>query len=403
MFNFIKQDHSGELKYTKLYDVLGVPKKADIQQIKKAYKTLAMHHHPDRGGDSKEFEKISHAYEILYDEEKRKLYDKSGIENSDETQYNQDGGGFFNMFKQATRPSTENIIFPMEVTLDGLYDGDSRKLQVRVNRLCGTCSGTGGTGKSTHCSTCHGQGTTVQMKLLAPGMFQKLATNCSDCGGIGQEMSIKCPDCKGRGVKKQEKSITVLIHKGMVDGQKLVFSGESDEQVGKTTGDIVVVVNELKHRTYKRKGDNLYCDEHISLNEALCGFRKKIPFFKSKTLSISRTDKVTYPGEVVVVKNYGMPVFKENFKKGDLFIRMLVDFPCTMSANQQALIDRAFACATLSPIVEEGGGEDEDEDIIRVQIEPQKSDRSVKTQHSEHVEKERVDRPTNNSIGCPTQ
>lgn len=308
---------------TKLYETLGVEKDATAAQIKKAYRKLAVKYHPDKGGDEAKFKEVSAAYEILSDADKREKYDKYGLEGV------ADGGGgggrspddLFSMFfgggggRRSGPRKGEDVTHPIKVSLEDLYNGKTVKLAIHRQVIVGD---------PRVCDNCQGQGVVVEMRQIAMGMVQQIQRKCPSCGGAGYKYQSK----------KERKVLEVHIDKGMRHNQKITFSGMADEKPKMEPGDIVFVVQEKDHDTFKRKGADLLMVKHVSLNEALCGFEFIVKQLDGRNLVVK-----SQPGEVIkpeadssspfvkIVPNEGMPSRGNPFVKGNLYILFRVDFP----------------------------------------------------------------------------
>lgn len=309
---------------TKLYETLGIEKEADASAIKKAYRKLAIKHHPDKGGDEHKFKEISAAYEILSDPEKRQKYDKYGLEGVSDDSGRGGGGGedLFSMFfgggrgrrEQGPRRS-EDVNHPLKVSLEDLYNGKTVKLAVNRQVIVG---------ESSMCKACDGQGVVMELRQIALGMVQQIQRRCSDCGGQGYSCETK----------KERKVLEVAIEKGMRHNQKITFRGLADEKPNMEAGDIVFVVQEREHATFKRKGADLLISKTVSLNEALCGFQWLVTHLDGRQILIK-----SQPGEVIqpegkngqpfvkAVDNEGMPSHGNPFVKGKLYVLFKVEFP----------------------------------------------------------------------------
>ena len=299
-------------------------KTADEKEIRKAYRKLAVKHHPDKGGDEHKFKEISAAYEILSDKEKREKYDKYGLEGLEE------GGGpggqspddLFNMFfgggrsKRSAGPRRgEDVNHPIQVSLEDLYNGKTVKLAINRQVLVG---------EPRMCSTCDGQGVVVELRQIALGMVQQIQRHCADCEGEGY-LAKK---------KKERKVLEVLIEKGMRHNEKIVFRGMGDEKPNMEPGNINFIVQEKDHDVFKRKGADLLISKTLSLCEALCGFEWKINHLDGREVVIK-----SKPGEIIkansegskpfvkIVPNEGMPSKGNPFVKGNLYCIFRVVFP----------------------------------------------------------------------------
>jgi DnaJ family protein A protein 2 len=239
-----------EVDTLKFYALLGVEKTASEADIKKAFRRQAMTHHPDRGGNAETFKDLNKAYEVLSDSQKRAIYDEGGEEAL------ADGGGggggpggmdIFDLFggafggggrrAQRTRKG-EDVVFPLQVTLEDLYNGVAKKLRLTKNVICSDCRGKGGKdGAESKCTDCRGQGVRMVIRQIGPGMIQQMQAQCATCKGSGSNIAEKdkCKSCHGEKTIKEKKTLEIHISKGMKHGEKLTFSGEADEAVRGTS------------------------------------------------------------------------------------------------------------------------------------------------------------------------
>eukprot|EP01119_Soliformovum_irregulare_P002862 TRINITY_DN1311_c0_g1_i1.p1 TRINITY_DN1311_c0_g1~~TRINITY_DN1311_c0_g1_i1.p1 ORF type:complete len:412 (+),score=144.13 TRINITY_DN1311_c0_g1_i1:46-1281(+) len=349
------------VKETEYYDLLGVAPEASIDEIRKAYKKMAVKYHPDKNPNNpsaeQKFKEVGEAYEVLSNEDKRGMYDqygkdalKEGGHASAEDIFSQFFGGGFGGFggfggrNQGPRKG-DDIVHELTCSLEDLYKGKTSKLAVTRNVLCGKCKGSGGKEgvASAKCKTCDGRGVRIIMKQLGPGMIQQMQTVCSDCQGKGETIKEedKCKECKGKKVVKEKKVLQVSIDKGMRHGQKIVFSGEADEAPGCEAGDIIFVISEKKHDVFKRSGNDLIMEQKIPLIEALAGTQFVVKQLDDRELLFKTAPgDVIKSGDVRVVANEGMPTHKQPFQKGGLYIQFQVEFPKAGSltpANIKAL------------------------------------------------------------------
>lgn len=333
---------SGPVDNTGYYEALGVSKDADENEIKKAYKKLALKHHPDKGGDVEKFKEISAAAEVLCDPEKRKLYDKYGKEGLEgQGGEHHSAEDIFSMFFGGGRrrgpqgpQKGEDIVHPLKLSLDDLYNGKTTRLAINRNKLCEECDGRGGkAGAEKSCNECQGRGMRVQLRQIGPGMVQQIQSVCNNCKGSGKVMDEKdkCKSCKGKKVYKDRKILEVVVEKGMKHGQKIRFAGEADEAPDTIPGDVIFVVQEKEHDVFKRKGSDLIMTMELELTEALCGYTKTITHLDGRVLRIdTKPGQVTKPDGVRMISGEGMPYHGNPFTKGRLFIVFRVKFPATL-------------------------------------------------------------------------
>mmetsp|Transcript_48446 Transcript_48446/g.105377 ORF Transcript_48446/g.105377 Transcript_48446/m.105377 type:complete len:511 (-) Transcript_48446:202-1734(-) len=273
---------SKDIDNTKFYKTLEVEKSAGESEIKKAYRKLAVKHHPDKGGDPEKFKEVTRAYEVLSDSEKRARYDKFGEEGLEN-----DGGGdpsdIFSSFfggggggGRQRRQKTKDVVQPLKVTLEQLYNGHTKKMAISrqvIDKKKGV----------QQCDDCNGRGVKVEVIRIGP-MIQQMQSHCNSCGGQGKSFRTK----------QEREVLEVLIQKGSTDGTKIPFREMADEHPDADTGDVIFVVKQQEHAEFKRKGADLYLEKKISLVEALCGFEMSLTHLDGRKLLIKTT-----PGDIV--------------------------------------------------------------------------------------------------------
>lgn len=330
------------VKETGYYDTLGVKPTATADELKKAYRKLALKYHPDKNpNEGEKFKLISQAYEVLSNEEKRTVYDQGGEQALKEGTGGGGGGMFtspmdiFDMFfggggRRGRERKGKDVVHQMNVTLRDLYNSSTRKLSLQKHIICPKCNGVGGKKPPETCPPCKGTGRQVRIQQLGPGMLSQMHTTCGECRGQGERISSKdrCKQCDAKKVVQDRKILEVTVEKGMEDGQKIVFSGEGDQEPNIEPGDIIIVLDEQEHPVFKRRDQDLIMPLTITLVEALCGFQKPIKTLDDRTIVIS-----SIPGEIIkheaikCVMNEGMPKYKNPQEKGRLVIMFEVTFP----------------------------------------------------------------------------
>mmetsp|Transcript_29257 Transcript_29257/g.44251 ORF Transcript_29257/g.44251 Transcript_29257/m.44251 type:complete len:403 (-) Transcript_29257:114-1322(-) len=316
----------------KLYETLEVSKEADAKDIKKAYRKLAVVHHPDKGGNEHQFKEINAAYEILSDPEKRNVYDRQGLEGvASGGAGGMKGEELFNMFfnSRSQRPRSprkgEDVNHPLQLTLEDLYESKTFKLAVNRQVLVEDPK---------ICIKCDGRGHVVELRQIALGMVQQLQHQCQDCVGEGYK-------CK---TTMERKILEVHVEKGAQDKEKIVFRGMADQKPNMEAGNVNFIIQELEHSLFKRRGADLLIRKTLSLNESLCGFEWKIKHLDAREIIIK-----SKPGEVIraladngrpfvkKISGEGMPSKGNPFIKGDLYVVFTVEFPKDGDLNAQAI------------------------------------------------------------------
>jgi len=365
-----------EVNTTKFYELLGVGKDADQDAIKKAFRKMAMTHHPDKGGDPEKFKDISKAYEILSDPEKKEVYDEygeEGLENGGggppggmdifSELFGMGGGGGSRGGRAKQKRRGEDVMFPLKVDLADLFNGCTKKLRLTKNVICQVCTGKGGKGVQA-CKDCKGHGIKIVIRQLGPGMIQQMQQACPACQGQGQVIAEKdrCKKCKGACTVKEKKTLEVFVTKGMKHGERIVFNGEADEAPDTVPGDVVVVLQQKEHPFFTRQSLHLFMKKKISLLEALCGFEFSINQLDGRKLIVkSGADIVYRPGDFKVIRDEGMPHPKNHFVRGSLYIEFVVEFPKNgyiTAKNKQVL-------AKILPLPEKEKEPEKMEDVPR--------------------------------------
>lgn len=330
------------VKDTTYYDILGVKPSCTADELKKAYRKLALKFHPDKNpNEGEKFKQISQAYEVLSNPDKRRIYDDGG-ETAIKEGHANSGGGFtspmdiFDMFfgggsHRRRERKGKDVIHQLSVSLEELYNGTVRKLALQKNVICDKCEGRGGKkGSVEKCPNCRGSGMQVRIQQLGPGMVQQIQTVCPECSGHGERINPKdrCKNCQGRKVVRERKILEVHVDKGMQDGQKITFTGEGDQEPGLEPGDIIIVLDEKEHPVFRRSGRDLIVRVELELTEALCGYQRCIKTLDDRDLLITcLPGEVTKHGDVRCILNEGMPQYRNPFEKGKMIVQFMVRFP----------------------------------------------------------------------------
>jgi molecular chaperone DnaJ len=343
---------------TDYYEILGVNKTSTPEEIKKAYRKLALKYHPDHNKDNPEaeekFKSITHAYDILKDEKKREVYDRFGEAGIDGSMpgagrggpgFSNMGGAFSDIFDdmfgefmgkgQSGGPVRgSDIQYTLEINLEDAFRGKEVQVKLPVNQECDNCKGSGltpGT-KAANCHTCSGAGRIRQQQ----GFFT-IERTCPTCNGVGQIISDPCKKCSGAGVLKKQKSLKVKIPPGIDHGRRIRMGGEGEAGLrGGQKGDLYVLIAVRPHKFFKRDGANLYCRVPIPFTKAVLGGDMQVPTPDGSTSKITIPEG-TQTGQQFRIKGKGMPILKSE-TRGDLFIETFVEIPVNLNKKQKDLL-----------------------------------------------------------------
>ena len=343
------------------YEILGVSRNAGEQEIKSAYRKLAMQFHPDRNPDDKtgseeKFKKITEAYSVLADSNKRASYDRfghAGVSGAGGT-YAPDFsstifsdfedlfgdlfglGDIFGAGRGRGRSRTQRGAdrrYDVEITFEEAATGVASKFRYPRHEKCGKCRGLGSLGGSAACRTCHGRG-----QVRYQQGFFAVARTCPQCHGSGEVMRDPCPQCSGQGRVRGDKTLVIQIPGGVEDGTRLRLSGEGDAGLlGGPSGDLYVVVHVEDHSFFERQDNNLYCSIPISFTQAVLGATLKVPTLKKEEKL--RIPEGTQSGSVFRMKGKGFPKL-DGRGTGDLYVQVMVETPKRLSREQRNLLEQ---------------------------------------------------------------
>lgn len=334
------------------YEVLGISRDADENEIKKAYRKLAMKHHPDRNaGDTKaeeKFKEAKEAYEILSDNSKRAAYDQyghAGVDTSAAGAGHGQGfgdafsdifGDIFGMRGGGGRSNVHrgaDLRYNLEITLEQAARGSETKIRIPTMTTCDTCNGSGakpGTSPKT-CSTCDGHG---QVRMQQ-GFFS-IQQTCPKCHGSGKMITSPCSSCHGAGRIKQHKTLNVKIPIGVDDGDRIRLSGEGEAGInGGPAGDLYVVIQLSSHPVFQREGNDLHCEIPISFATAALGGEIEVPTLEGHAkIKISAE---TQTGKIFRLRGKGIKGVRSH-SAGDLLCHVAVETPVNLTARQKELL-----------------------------------------------------------------
>ncbi|MFY9606440.1 MAG: molecular chaperone DnaJ [Thermoplasmata archaeon] len=355
------------------YEVLGVQRGASKDEIKQAYRKLAMKYHPDMNKENvkaaeEKFKEISEAYEVLVDDDKKARYDQfghAGVEGtfrtggfdwSDFTHFGDIsdifgdlggfgfGGGIFDQFfgRTARRGPQEgrSLRYDVEVTLDDIAKGVEKEIRIPHSVACKTCGGEGAKeGDFRTCPTCKGQGQVQRGQRRGNTNFVTI-TNCPTCGGTGKQIVRECPSCRGAGVSQTTSNIKVSIPKGADEGMRLRIRGAGEASSnGGPPGDLYIVVHMAEHPLFAREGRDLFVETPISFTQAALGDQVEVPTLDGTALVSIPAG--TQTGTVFRLKGKGLPDMRGR-GQGDEFVKVSVVTPSKLT-NQQKDLLRQFS------------------------------------------------------------
>ncbi len=360
------------------YEILGLDRNADADEIKRAYRQLAKKYHPDLNpGDAeaeRNFKEVNEAYSILSDAEKKAKYDQFGHAAFDPTAGGYGDGGFSGGFgdfgdlgdifgsifggafgggsqRRAGPRRGEDVGVRMTIAFEEAAFGCKKDVSYSRMHKCPHCSGTGaeaGTSAET-CPDCRGTGQRVTVQRMGGMSFQSKVT-CDRCRGTGKFIKNPCQKCRGSGLERESRKLTVNIPAGIDDGGRVALRGQgNDGQFGGTAGDLIIDISVREHAIFERDGVNIYCNVPVTIVEATLGGEIDVPTLEG--MVTHQLDDGTQPGAIFTLRGKGIPYINRTGnpnapqKRGDLICTVVVEVPRGLSEKQKNLLrDFAEAC-----------------------------------------------------------
>ncbi len=346
------------------YEILGVSKSASADEMKKAYRKLAMQHHPDKNPGNKaaeeKFKEISHAYDVLSDDQKRAAYDRYGHDAFNQGGMGSAGGGnsaaggfdfssgFADIFEdlfgmgggrqrggEASASSRgADLRYNLNVTLEEAFKGKSETIKITTAASCDTCKGSGGANgsKPVNCTSCNGSG-----RVRATQGFFTVERTCTSCGGMGKTIKDPCKTCAGSGRVRKEKTLSVNIPAGVEEGTRIRLSGEGEVGVrGGSAGDLYIFIGLKAHGLFVRDGADIHCNIPIKMTTATLGGSIEVPTIDGSRVKVSIPEG-TQHGHQMRLRGKGMSILRAG-SRGDMYIHTLVETPIRLSKKQKELL-----------------------------------------------------------------
>jgi len=348
------------------YEVLGIGRNASDEEVKRAYRKLAVKFHPDKNPDDphaeEKFKELGEAYDVLMDPEKRAAYDRFGhaafapggigfgggfhdpFDIFREVFGGGFGGGIFETFFGGAGTRTEDrhrgsdLRYDMEITLEEAAFGVQKEIEIEKLGICDKCDGTGAEpgSRAVTCPTCRGRGQVISSR----GFFQ-ISQTCPRCRGAGEIIEKPCPQCRGEGRVEKRSCVTLKIPAGIREGSRLRSSSNGEAGIrGGPPGDLYVVIHIKEHKVFQRDGDSLYCEVPIPFSVAALGGEVDIPTLEGK--AHLKVPAGTQSGQMFKLRGKGISNI-DGRSRGDLLARLIVEVPSRLNAEQRRKLEEFAA------------------------------------------------------------
>ncbi|MDE2029528.1 MAG: molecular chaperone DnaJ [Alphaproteobacteria bacterium] len=343
------------------YEILGVARTASAEELKKAYRKLAMQHHPDRNHGNAEaehkFKELNEAYDVLRDDDRRAAYDRFGHAAFEQGGMGGGAGfggfgfgaGFADIFDEmfgeilggGRRPGANqgpqrgaDLRYDLDITLEEAFEGTVKRITIPNSIACDDCKGTGSAGGSgaSECGMCKGHG-----RVRAQQGFFTVERTCPTCNGAGRVIQNPCKKCGGQGRVRQQRTLDVEIPAGVEDGMRIRLAGEGEAGArGGHTGDLYVILGVGQHAIFQRDGANLYCRVPVAMTAAALGGKIDVPTIDGDAAEV-KIDPGTQSGHRARLRHKGMSVL-HSASRGDMYVELAVETPVHLSKRQKELL-----------------------------------------------------------------